>query len=284
MEIGFTFRAALERWHEFYLLAGTAAVTLLGLLFVAVSLHLEVIVRDDAAHLRAVAADAFANFVFVLLVSLTMLKPEASSRPTGVLLAALGLLRLALMVRTGRTLRSLEGHGYERRHLAFGSLPSFVSYLMLLIAGIGLMRRAPDWPLDLMELVMALLLIAFASVIAASKRTRRSMTPPPRSMGLAGGTGVSPFWSVGAAEGRRQSSPATLDSARVCCSVGPPISVIGVVSSSNSAMGYSVGTFKVRAIGGGTASSPGDAWSADSPGRATRSPGIRRPSRIAVSS
>ena len=30
----------VERWHDFYLLAGTASVTLAGLLFVALSIHI----------------------------------------------------------------------------------------------------------------------------------------------------------------------------------------------------------------------------------------------------
>ena len=31
----------VEHWHEFYLMTGTAAVTLAGLLFVAISLHVD---------------------------------------------------------------------------------------------------------------------------------------------------------------------------------------------------------------------------------------------------
>jgi hypothetical protein len=34
-----------EAWHDFYLLSGTAAVTLVGLLFVALSLHIEILFR-----------------------------------------------------------------------------------------------------------------------------------------------------------------------------------------------------------------------------------------------
>ena len=55
MEAAASFAEQLDRWHEFYLMAGTAAVTLMGLLFVAVSLHLDAVVRDDAAHVRGVA-------------------------------------------------------------------------------------------------------------------------------------------------------------------------------------------------------------------------------------
>jgi len=40
---------ALSEWHDFYLLTGTAAATLLGLLFVAVSLNAEIILSGGAS-------------------------------------------------------------------------------------------------------------------------------------------------------------------------------------------------------------------------------------------
>ena len=43
----------IERWHEFYLLAGTAAVTLVGLLFVSLSFHLEALLHETDTGLQA---------------------------------------------------------------------------------------------------------------------------------------------------------------------------------------------------------------------------------------
>ena len=60
------FQHALERWHDFYLLAGTAAATLMGLLFVSLSIHLEKIVAEGGAHLEAISREAFASFIIVL--------------------------------------------------------------------------------------------------------------------------------------------------------------------------------------------------------------------------
>ena len=39
-----SFQTALSGWHDFYILAGTAAATLVGLLFVGLSLHLRIVV------------------------------------------------------------------------------------------------------------------------------------------------------------------------------------------------------------------------------------------------
>jgi len=46
-----TLLGAIEHWHEFYLLAGTAAVTLVGLLFVALSFHLDTLLHESKTHL-----------------------------------------------------------------------------------------------------------------------------------------------------------------------------------------------------------------------------------------
>jgi hypothetical protein len=43
----------LEMWHEFYLLIGTAGVTLTGLLFVVVSLGLRVVAENQATGVRS---------------------------------------------------------------------------------------------------------------------------------------------------------------------------------------------------------------------------------------
>ena len=49
------FEPALERWHDFYMLAGATSGVLLGLLFVSVSEHLNVLTRDARA--LAIAED-----------------------------------------------------------------------------------------------------------------------------------------------------------------------------------------------------------------------------------
>jgi len=46
---------ALNEWHDFYLLTGTAAATLLGLLFVAVTLNAEVILSGARPHIKKIA-------------------------------------------------------------------------------------------------------------------------------------------------------------------------------------------------------------------------------------
>jgi hypothetical protein len=78
------FGAVLLQWHDFFLATAGATAALLGLLFVGVSINLSAITAAERIDLRARAAQAFANLVFVLVVSLLMLVPN----PEPTLLAA----------------------------------------------------------------------------------------------------------------------------------------------------------------------------------------------------
>ena len=42
------FQTSLAAWETFYLLAGTAAATLIGLLFIAISIHIDVFQRKSS--------------------------------------------------------------------------------------------------------------------------------------------------------------------------------------------------------------------------------------------
>lgn len=92
---------SLEGWHEFYLLAGTAAVTLVGLLFVALSFHLDAILHDSKTHLLAAARMAFMNFLYVLMLSLFFLMPAIPTRVLGSAVLMLSTLSFIYIVWNG---------------------------------------------------------------------------------------------------------------------------------------------------------------------------------------
>ncbi|HKB75061.1 MAG TPA: hypothetical protein VKC58_00605 [Myxococcales bacterium] len=118
-----SFRSAIEPWHDYFLLAGTAAATLMGLLFVSLSIHLDKVVDERGAHLEAMAREAFASFVIVLALSLMMLAPQLARRSFGVsllmLAAVRGIITASRMRRTlGATARS-SGFGGRSMLLRF---------------------------------------------------------------------------------------------------------------------------------------------------------------------
>jgi hypothetical protein len=50
------FAQIISDWETFYLLSGTAAATLIGLLFIAVSIHIEIFNRQPYSHFSHFAA------------------------------------------------------------------------------------------------------------------------------------------------------------------------------------------------------------------------------------
>lgn len=71
-----SFADAIAAWHDFYMLTAGAAATLLGLLFVAVSLNLRLFTDPAQPRLRAEATDSFSSFLYLVLVPLTIVAPD----------------------------------------------------------------------------------------------------------------------------------------------------------------------------------------------------------------
>jgi hypothetical protein len=95
-------------WHDFYVTMGTASASLIGLLFVAISLNLDAITGESRDELRAFAEQAFNSFSSVLLIAVFFLIPERDPGVLGGLYLVLGvvagyrILRRAPAVWRGR--------------------------------------------------------------------------------------------------------------------------------------------------------------------------------------
>ena len=72
-----TFSQALSEWTAFYALMGGAAATLLGLLFVAVSLRLNIFHQREVADVRDFAAFTFGTFLVAIAVAGFAIAPHA---------------------------------------------------------------------------------------------------------------------------------------------------------------------------------------------------------------
>lgn len=71
------YQAAVQGWHDFYLVAGGASATLVGLLFVGLALHLRTVVsRADVGSLARVT---LTNFTLVLLAALFAVIPQGQA-------------------------------------------------------------------------------------------------------------------------------------------------------------------------------------------------------------
>ena len=71
------FSQALAEWTAFYALMGGAAATLLGLLFVAVSVRLNIFHQREVADVRDFAAFTFGTFLVAIAVAGFAIAPHA---------------------------------------------------------------------------------------------------------------------------------------------------------------------------------------------------------------
>jgi hypothetical protein len=106
-----SFAAAAVLWQNFYILVGTAAATLIGLMFVAVTFGAGLVTAETAASARAFLDPPFTHFVQILLTACLMVIPTMGATVLGVLLMVLCLLRTAGLVGVFRAM--LEA---SRRH------------------------------------------------------------------------------------------------------------------------------------------------------------------------
>ena len=128
------FRALVESWHEFFLMTGTAAVTLVGLLFVALSIHLDVLLHEKRAHLLDLARQAQLTFIVVLLLSLMYLVPP--STPRILALTSAGMTMVALAIALGGLVREMRTRetGLDRRALLRRRLSQILGLALSLFA------------------------------------------------------------------------------------------------------------------------------------------------------
>ncbi|MGI8826231.1 MAG: hypothetical protein ACR2JC_11415 [Chloroflexota bacterium] len=87
-----SFSSTIASWQSFYVLAGSASATLIGLLFVAVSLHIDLIGESGAAVILSMARRTFIRFILVVLVALLFLVPHQNPQGLGLPLLALGVV------------------------------------------------------------------------------------------------------------------------------------------------------------------------------------------------
>ena len=85
----------MQTWVAFYSVIAGAAATLLGLLFVTVSINASAILDDAHGDSRRLAEQAFQNYLAVMLVSLLSIFPTIDIPQLGFLALALTAMRSA---------------------------------------------------------------------------------------------------------------------------------------------------------------------------------------------
>jgi hypothetical protein len=123
----------MQAWNQFYAVIGGAAATLLGLLFVAVSINAAIILGTGREHTRRLAEQAFQSYSAIITVALISLFP-------GIELAQFGLAVFCVTAASGawvvvRLFMMISKPGVEPRVYALRRyFSSLVGFGMLLVS------------------------------------------------------------------------------------------------------------------------------------------------------
>lgn len=153
------FSDQLGDWAPFAGLLGAAAATLMGLLFVAVSLNSRAVMEPRDEESRLMAINTFSGFLFLLIYALFMLIPNQSPASLGWSFIIATLFHFRVIAEEALRAWRAPGGGSLIRVLWRQGLP-LVSAVLIVVVGILLVG---GWSTDL-----DLLLYAFFSLLIGS--------------------------------------------------------------------------------------------------------------------
>ena len=131
----------MHEWDTFAVIVGGSAGALVGLLFVAISIHASRIAQS--ADLRGRAAQTLVIFAALLLIALLLAIPEQSQRPLGIEFLVLAVVVAAALIRLDRLAEQTDSPRPVARTLEIVN-PSTLTALGVAIAG-GLMVAGVNW-------------------------------------------------------------------------------------------------------------------------------------------
>jgi hypothetical protein len=158
-----TFAEGILKWRDFYALVGGAAAGLLGLLFVSVSLHLDVITKSVGNEVRILSEQTFLSFIYVLLISMLFMIPYQNATGLGLPLLAMGVLACLRTASNGlqfwrarQAPQRMLGSHYVLRRFVY----PVVSYVGLTFVSLIALRGRSAALLWVLVVVLVLLLSA----------------------------------------------------------------------------------------------------------------------------
>ena len=124
----------LNGWDTFFIMTGTAAATLTGLLFVVITLCVRLSTTRAAQGVHAFVTPTLVRFGGVLFQSLALVVPWPSAWPLAIILGLAGLGGFAYVIVVVRTLRRLNFVALDLRDwVAYAGAPALAN--VSLIAG-----------------------------------------------------------------------------------------------------------------------------------------------------
>jgi hypothetical protein len=150
----------LKEWHDFYVLTGTAGATLLGLLFVAVSLGSGFLTAERQSATRTFMSPVELHFTSVFFLSAVALFPSHRAEFFAGLIGATALIGTATSAYITVEVVRTDMTNYIEDYFAYGLLPG-VAYVALLAAALSIYL---EMDFGLYALAGALLLLAVVNI------------------------------------------------------------------------------------------------------------------------
>jgi hypothetical protein len=172
----------LEGWHEFYGLLGTAAATLVGLLFVVASIGSGRLSGERRSPTHTFTTPILAHYSYVLFVSLVALAPVNTNTS---LASIIGLSAVAgLAYSTFITVRVFRSSVSDiEDHFGYGASPPAI-YLVTLAAAVCIYAHSPIGPVLLAAALFGLLIVNIRNswdLTLFFAQQRSNDNPPPSS-------------------------------------------------------------------------------------------------------
>jgi hypothetical protein len=154
-----SFAELVEDWHDFDVLVGTAAATLVGLMFVAASIGASVFTEKDRAALKAFISPTVVHFTTVLVIAVVALVPTHEWHTLASLLALVGVAGAIYSASVWIELFVHRRFNIDIVDRLFYAGFPLVGHLLLLLAAFFLWRQS-EAGLDLLAAGQITLLLA----------------------------------------------------------------------------------------------------------------------------
>jgi hypothetical protein len=168
-------------WHDFYLLVGTAAATLVGLMFVAATLGASVFSERNRVALQAFISPTVVNFAAALFVCIGVMIPSQTWLSLGLLLTAGGVAGLVYAGRVWVQMFVRRSFHVDLIDRMFYATVPLLGYLLILVAGI-LLLLDKAWSAEVTA--AALVVLMFAGIRNAWDMTTWIMMRTPTTVQL----------------------------------------------------------------------------------------------------
>ena len=133
---------AFHAWHDFYALIGTASATLIGAMFVVVSIGSRFMTEQRLPHINAFITATVVHLTVVVLICALTMVPALEWRGLGLVLAGGGAAGLGYCALMGW--RVVHGRVDWSDPIGYAAVP-FAAYGVILAAGVSALLMSPSF-------------------------------------------------------------------------------------------------------------------------------------------